>query len=504
MNHIYRIHIGLRHMQPPIWRRIEVTADTDLGDLHEIIQITMGWEDEHLHAFRIGKRLYGDPAALPEAEQDEFDVTLADLVGEGDTFLYDYDFGDGWEHELKIEQVLASEAGARYPRCLAGEGACPPEDCGGPPGYANLLAALADPAHEAHDDTLDWLGEAFDPADFNIEFVNEMLGLDIEDFMPGSPVYEADELAAMSEAALFDNLAEHGDRVPRNLIDECARRGDAMLDTLESYLASYRDQEGDVEFEAWWLPLHAVMILGLIPGERAGQLLLSYLRTIAAAKEMDIQNWLAGFWPALMRNKPDTVIDTVRSACFDKQLDWYPRINLIEVVLAAAQSKSEAFLEQALDWAAQIAADESEHWTLRLLVAQYLINLPRERHRPLLKKLADRQPFIGRHFDRESIESSYMQNIDEPEWERFSNPWRFYDPEAIEQRQRRWLEEALEEFEDEEELLGDNSVYPFLPDNEEGASQPWQRQSPKIGRNDPCPCGSGKKYKKCCLSRTLH
>ncbi|MDR9437783.1 MAG: SEC-C metal-binding domain-containing protein [Thiohalophilus sp.] len=503
MNKIYRILVCLRHVEPSVWRRIEVTADTELGDLHSIIQIAMGWEDAHPHAFRIGKRLYGDPASLPQAEQDEFDVTLADLVGEGDTIVYDYDFGDGWEHELKIEQVLVPEAETTSPRCLAGEGACPPEDCGGPPGYANLLAALADPAHEAHDDALEWLGEEFDPAEFNIEPVNEMLGLEVEDFLPTSPVYAENELTAMSEAALFDELAEHGDRVPRNLIDECARRGDAMLAQLEAFLQTRPTWEA-ADDERFWLPLHAVMILGLMSGERAEQLLMDYFFAIVTGDEDNLQEWLAGYWPALMHNKPGTVLGQWHTALEDKQYDWYPRSFMAEVILAAAGREGGAMLEETLDRLARIAAEESEDWTLRMLISLHLLDFPRERHRSLLEHLADRQQDFDRSFDRKSIDESFARNTDQPDWERFANPWQFYDLAAIEQRQRRWLEEDLDRLEEQDELLVDDGIPPFAFDANATFQQPWQRQSPKVGRNDPCPCGSGKKYKKCCLNKNLH
>jgi len=171
---IYRIKVTLRHVKPPIWRRIEVPADIKLGRLHDALQIAMGWTDSHLHGFRKGRDAYGVPDPdFPIGMKNERNVRLNSLAGEGDAIAYDYDFGDGWEHELRIEKVLPAESGVHYPRCIKGKRACPPEDCGGPWGYGNLLEAIGDPTHEEHEELQEWLGEDFDPEFFDIEEVNE-------------------------------------------------------------------------------------------------------------------------------------------------------------------------------------------------------------------------------------------------------------------------------------------------------------------------------------------
>jgi hypothetical protein len=104
----------------------------------------VGWEGYHLYQFVVGGIEYGDPRMLEEMEGEDVQrVTLVTLVrGEKDMFLYEYDFGDGWDHELLIEKVLPFEAGKRYPVCLTGKRACPPEDCGGMWGYADFLNAI--------------------------------------------------------------------------------------------------------------------------------------------------------------------------------------------------------------------------------------------------------------------------------------------------------------------------------------------------------------------------
>lgn len=173
---IYQLKITLKHIKPPIWRRIEVPANIKLGKLHDVIQIAMGWHDSHLHAFVIGQTSYGKPD--PEFGGDirnERNVRLDSLVDAGGTFMYEYDFGDGWIHEIKAEKVVDVDSAAHYPRCIAGSRACPPEDCGGPWGYEELLRTIKDPAHPEHEAMIEWIGGEFDAEVFDGEKVNRAL-----------------------------------------------------------------------------------------------------------------------------------------------------------------------------------------------------------------------------------------------------------------------------------------------------------------------------------------
>ncbi|OGI49118.1 MAG: hypothetical protein A2151_06795 [Candidatus Muproteobacteria bacterium RBG_16_65_34] len=173
---IYQIKVTLRHVHPPAWRRLQIPADIKLGKLHEVLQIAMGWTDSHMHAFRLGMEQYGVPSReFPDMFKNERTARLDQLIGKGDKLIYEYDFGDGWEHEMKIEKVLAAEEGKRHPTCLAGKRACPPEDCGGPWGYVRLLAVLRDPKHEEHEEMAEWIGEDFDPEAFDLDAVNRQL-----------------------------------------------------------------------------------------------------------------------------------------------------------------------------------------------------------------------------------------------------------------------------------------------------------------------------------------
>lgn len=166
---------------PPVWRRVLVPADIRLDRLHGVIQTAMGWLDCHLHAFEAAGVEYGpqDPR-IDLDHRDERKATLARLVAvPGDRMRYTYDFGDDWEHEILVEKLLSAEPGVRYPACTAGKGRRPPEDCGGPWGYASLRETLADPDDDEHPRMLEWLGldsaAQFDPTAFDLEEANDLL-----------------------------------------------------------------------------------------------------------------------------------------------------------------------------------------------------------------------------------------------------------------------------------------------------------------------------------------
>ncbi len=173
---VVQVKVTLRGIRPPIWRRLLVRDTVSLGEFHDSLQVAMGWTDSHLHQFMKGNTYYGPPdAEMPEV-RNEFKVKLKDVFRKPkERMLYEYDFGDGWLHDLVLEKVADAEPKGKYPWVLAGKRACPPEDCGGVYGYYRLIEVLGDPSDPEHDEMLEWLGEAFDPDDFDVHERNVAL-----------------------------------------------------------------------------------------------------------------------------------------------------------------------------------------------------------------------------------------------------------------------------------------------------------------------------------------
>ncbi|MCD6328846.1 MAG: plasmid pRiA4b ORF-3 family protein [Candidatus Cloacimonetes bacterium] len=182
MKKIYQIQIALKNFKPKIWRRILVPSDVSLSDFHKIIQTTMGWTNTHLHQFYKNGKHY-----MEQMEEDymwddrnQFDyiaMQLSDLLRyENEKISYEYDFGDGWNHEIVLEKILPFDDKEEYPVCIKGKMNCPLEDCGGVWGYADLLEVLKNPKHKEYEKLVDWIGdEHFDPEHFDKDEVNELL-----------------------------------------------------------------------------------------------------------------------------------------------------------------------------------------------------------------------------------------------------------------------------------------------------------------------------------------
>jgi hypothetical protein len=175
---VFVLKVSLRGAKPPIWRRLRVPARATLDAVHEVLQVSFGWTDDHLHVFESAGRRYSARSvetAWEEPDGDESRIRLADLLGApGDRLRYEYDFGDSWEHDIVLEQVVPDDGGS-VAVCVAGRRAGPPEDSGGVWGYAELCATLADPEHPDHDERMAWVGRRFDPAHFDQRKVNSIL-----------------------------------------------------------------------------------------------------------------------------------------------------------------------------------------------------------------------------------------------------------------------------------------------------------------------------------------
>ena len=179
----YQLKITLSDIKPAIWRQVRVRGDIPLGLLHAVIQVAMGWTNSHLHHFRIAERYYSDPAfGLDEySEQaptlDENQAILRDVARhKGDAFEYLYDFGDSWEHIVRVEKIQPADPDRKaFAECTGGARACPPEDCGGVPGYEDLLETLKHPKRAAYREMIEWLGGSFDPEVFDLDKTNRTL-----------------------------------------------------------------------------------------------------------------------------------------------------------------------------------------------------------------------------------------------------------------------------------------------------------------------------------------
>jgi hypothetical protein len=173
---IVKLKVTLRHIKPPIWRRLMIPASLSLYDLHRLLQVCLGWGNQHLHGFDFRRDKFGAPDILDDPD-NEGSVTLSLLLRRGiKRFRYTYDFGDSWEHDIEIDGGQPRVPGQQYPICLAGKRAAPPEDCGGFPGYYDIIESLADPKHPDRSERLDWLGD-YDPEAFSLPGINAELAV---------------------------------------------------------------------------------------------------------------------------------------------------------------------------------------------------------------------------------------------------------------------------------------------------------------------------------------
>lgn len=185
---IYQIKIALRGITPEIWRRILIPSDLLLENFHQIIQTTMGWTNSHLHQFKKGRKEYSVKYAEDDTWEELGHIDYKSkklrisklLIKENDKISYEYDYGDSWWHDIILEKILPLDDKTKYPICLSGKMNCPPEDCGGIWGYAEMVEILKQPDHEEYKSYLEWLGEVYDPKYFDIDDVN--LALAMEDY----------------------------------------------------------------------------------------------------------------------------------------------------------------------------------------------------------------------------------------------------------------------------------------------------------------------------------
>jgi len=171
---VYQLKVTLRGIRPPIWRRVLVRSDLTLNQLHDVLQLVMGWRNSHLHQFRVGRTYFGTPdPELPFEVHSEKRIRLNEVLRRPKArMVYEYDFGDGWEHDVVLEAVIGAEPRGRYPIVLAGKRRCPPEDVGGVGGYYGFLEAIRNPKHPEHREMKTWWGGLYNPDEFNPQEIN--------------------------------------------------------------------------------------------------------------------------------------------------------------------------------------------------------------------------------------------------------------------------------------------------------------------------------------------
>lgn len=173
---VHVLKVTLRDVRPAVWRRIVVSSETPLPKFARVLEMAMGWEGYHLHMFDVGGILFGRIGEDADYLIDERSATVKHLLPRLKSKLrWNYDFGDGWDHDVAVEAIEAPKEAKNYPLCIDGKRACPPEDCGGAPGYGELLRVLADTNDDEHDHMMSWAPNGFDPAAFDLVAANRRM-----------------------------------------------------------------------------------------------------------------------------------------------------------------------------------------------------------------------------------------------------------------------------------------------------------------------------------------
>lgn len=421
---IFEIRVSLLGAEPAVWRRVRVPGDFYLRMFHLVLQAVMGWENRHFHEFvSADQKRYGDvDGDVPQpGVLDETQYRLSDIFSEpGDRCLYLYDFGDDWSHELVLEAV--SEAGPEDQPvlCLGGQGACPPEDCGGVPGYIELLEQFDDLDAVGHDDAVDLLGEDFDPEAFDFDAFNKL----VAGMFEGSGEAQKPEVVD-EEFRLIMELQEflESDGVPETAMSV------VMLDGFFTALAIY---PVPVMPSVWLSKVWDLSGNGRQP-------------EFESQKEAErIMGMLFSF------------MNAVTSQFNEKRADCVPLYHIVPV------ESDEQKMLAAMDWASGFvlgAMIDQEVW--RRTVSD-------EEGRDILS------PFI------------FMSGMIDD------------DSGFSEERQKEIKEELIDEL---DMCVLDVAEFwePWKPEYLAKAGAGRTVKAPhRIGRNEPCPCGSGKKYKQCC------
>lgn len=451
MDKIYQLKIILNGSAPEIWRKILVNEDINLHKLHEVFQAVMGWEDDHMYVFKINGKKYEGQPEYDEEDEKENKVTrgknLNQLIDkENQEFLYVYDYGDNWEHRIILEQITEKEPDKFYPVCVAGENACPPENTGGILGYYNQLERLK--KGELSEDEIDvtFGDEEFNPEEFDIEHTNEELREYFIDFK--TELYE-------QYPEPVRKLLELGETERKNDWSEYSQMGFTEKD-IPKLIEMFEDldlEEADSDTPYVWAPLHAWRTLGGLKAKEAIRPIINKL------DEIYDDDWASEELPRVLGLIGEDCIEPLSKYIYDKSKSENARINAMFALQQVGENypdKKDGIIKIFSEYLDNASAKNTD---LNGFAVLYLIELNAESA-------------------IESIRSAFERNIVE-----ISIPGDLEDVEiALGLRLFRSTPKPK---------YNRQLTAPTQPDASSGKV--------KIGRNDPCPCGSGKKYKKCCL-----
>lgn len=416
---IYQIKVTLKGAKPPIWRRFQMASSDTLEELHLVLQIVMGWANEHMHEFTHQQQRYGVPDQdYPSDIIEESNHTISHLLkNEKDKLSYTYDFGDGWQHDVVLEKILPFEHDAILPHCIKGKRACPPEDIGGLGGYENTLQILSNPSAPEYEETLEWLGGEFDPEYFNLTDINLILN---DCFNNEDEPIEVD-LTDISNPNTIDYL-DHFllYRIKEELDNNDYDEGILCISELDGFFTAIVSGPELIP-PSQWLPA----VWGDFEPEWES--------------EEEFQNIVG-----LMINIMNSIATTLMEAPEEFEADFEYR-EVDEQVYLIVDEWCEGYWQ-----GISLAADS---WHIESTDMSILLS-------PILA-FSSQLGWKGHEFNEQesdNLKRAIIPNV--------------RDIHAY------WLARRA---------------------SSNASIKPDHRNAPKTGRNDPCPCGSGKKYKKCCL-----
>ncbi|GEM_PF-394254 len=500
----YVIRAVLRETDPPIWRRVIVPVDVKLLRFHTVLQKSFGWTNSHLHEF-VREGVSFQPVD-PDGNQDyvPYERMRMDALfeKEGDRADYRYDFGDGWEHQLTLEKILPAGVGPERPACLGGARACPPEDCGGTSGYERLVDAMRDQGHPEREEFIEWLGRPFDSEAFDLERVNRRLGwpsgqvlgipsgLDLTTPLGRLPSLIFEEDAKDLFKSMLRELDRPATRVPKEILEECSEMrvelAPAFLEALETPERLLAMARGEHE-----LPFYMIYLLAEYREKKAHGPLIRMFSLIGDEEADIFGDIIPRDFPRILASTFGGDLEPIRSLVANpKAHPWVRGAALETHAYLAAHGLIQPL--GTLDYLRGLLREGFDDPTGHLWRSwvECTISLhPQELSKEILALFEDGR--VGYLAAEKEHVAELLRNPSELSvWGK--PPEEFYRLVDDTAKAVAWWPWFKEDETPEGPVSGEDDLFGESP------FQPFARQGPKVGRNDPCPCGSGKKYKKCC------